>query len=729
ASVFSSVFVWLGGGIANIEANGVTYAGKADEVSGDYFSALGVHPVLGRVLTPEDVPLAGRPSARVAVISYECWQNRYDGDPHVLGKTIRVENIPFTIIGVSPRRFTGMAVDSSPEATMPIDSTEPELTNRSALRWFAYARLKPGVSIAQARAQMQALWPGVLQATAPDHFQAGQRARFFALRPDIQPAAQGYSYMREKLKEPLELLMALVGAVLLIACVNLANLLLARSSSRRHEFSVRVAMGAGRWPLMRMLLTEALLLSCAGAALGVLMASWTARRLLQTFWTGFVPLSIDPSPDTRVLAFTAALAIFTGLLFGIVPAWQMSRSDPAKALSQSARTTGGRTGGFSRALITAQISASLVLLIGATLFVRSLQNLQNVDLGYRRDHLLIMQPISQPGRKKIENRAQYFHELATRLSQLPGVESANYLDVGLATGFELKAPVSTGTGNDVVRAVEDVAGPGLFQMIGVRVLAGREFTWRDNKQAPRVAIISQNLAKALFPHRNPVGRTIDLGTKKENRGLRIVGVVNNADLWNFSNHKPFAVYQPLLQEPHTNWPKCIIRTRINPVSVEHSAERTLASFGHQYSLRTQTFRQRAGETLVNQRMIAQLASGFSLLALLLAAIGLYGVMSYAVTRRTAEIGIRMALGAVRGDILRMIFREVLVLVAIGIAAAVPVSIACGKLISGMLFEVSATDPVTIAIASSILIAVAAIAGFLPARRAARVDPMVALRYE
>ncbi len=728
ATAFSDVFVWTGGGMSNIEANGAKYAGTVDGASGDYFAALGVRPLLGRLLTREDAPLDGRPSARVAVLSYGCWRQRFGGDSHVLGKTMRVDGIPVTIVGVSPPDFTGLNIDTAPAATIPIGYSHRALKYRENLYYNLFGRLKPGVSISEARAQFNVLWSGILKATVPDHWVGAQRAKFLSLRPDIKPALHGISLLRNDLKKPLAILMALVGAVLLIACVNLANLLLARVAARQHEFGVRVALGAGRWPLIRMLLSEALLLSCTGAALGFLIARWVARYLLDSIWIGYVPLALDPSPDARVLAFTAAVAVITGLLFGIVPAWRTGRSDPAMLLGQSARTTGGRTGRFSRGLIAAQVALSLVLLMTATLLARSLQNLRNVNLGYRRDHLLLLQLYPRPGHEEIPNRVAYFHELAGRVSQLPGVAAVSYLYMGPTSRSEYKVSVSTQAGL-VANAAEEFAGPGLFHMLGMHILAGREFTWRDDQHAPRVAIISHSLARALFPKQDPIGRVINIGTNPEHRGLRIVGVVNSASLWSFRDRQPPAVYHALMQEPTYNQAKLLIRTLRNPLSLAHSAEQTLESLGYQYSLRTQSINQWTDQALVLQRMIALLASSFSVLALLLAAVGLYGVMSYAVTRRTAEIGVRMALGAMRGDVLRMILGEVLLLIAVGIAVAIPVAFACRKLISGMLFGVGVADPVTILMSSSILVAVAALAAFVPAHRAARIDPMAALRYE
>ena len=721
ASAFSNVFAWLGGGMNNVEVNGVRYPGSIDTVSGDYFAGLGVRPVLGRVL--------GRDDKEVAVISYGCWQHRYGGDPEVVGKIIRVDDHPLTIVGVSPEDFGGLQIDAAMEATIPIGFNGRALKYRENLWYEVVARLKPGGSIDQARAQMRVLWPGILKTTAPESFQGAQRISFFKLRSDVQPDARGNSYLRGRLGKPLEILMALVGAVLLIACVNLANLLLARAATRQHEFAVRVALGAPRWQLIRMLLTEAMLLSVTGAMLGLLLARWTARYLLTTFWTGYVSLSIDPAPDMRVLLFTTALAIVTGVLFGIAPAWRMSRPDPAGTLRQSPRTTAGYMGRFSSALVAAQVALSLILLLGATLFVRSLRNLETVDLGYRRDHMLVMQLFPQAGRGTIPKRTQYYHDLTTRLSGVPGVESVSYLHMGPGSRFEYVVPASSGLGGAVENAVAEWAGPGVFHTMGMQVLAGREFNWRDDEHAPPVAIISESLARVLFGNQNPIGRIIDAGAEPEHKGLTIVGVVNSASLWKFESREPLAVYLALMQESRYNQSSLVMRTISAPEATARPAERTLESMGHQYSLRTSTLEKRTAEILASERMIAMLASGFGMLALVLAAMGLYGILSYAVTRRTPEIGVRMALGAKPADVLGMIFGQVFRVVVIGIAVAIPVVLACGKLVAGMLFGVSVTDPVSFLAATSTLAAVAAIAGFVPARRASRVDPMVALRCE
>ena len=440
------------------------------------------------------------------------------------------------------------------------------------------------------------------------------------------------------------------------------------------------------------------------------------------------------SPRARSFARCAGTGVHCGArdYYGpavwIVPAWQTTRSDPAKLLGQSARTTGGRTGRFSRSLIAAQVAVSLVLLIGATLFVRSLRNLRNVNLGYRRDHLLLVQLYPQPDTRRYQTASLTFTSSPNEFHNCPVSNQRAIYIWGRHPASNTRCLVSTSPGN-VRNAVEEWAGPRFFHMMRMHVLAGREFTWRDDEHSPRVAIVSESLAHALFPKQDPIGQIINIGAEPEHQGLKIVGVVNSASLWKFDDREPLAVYHALMQEPTYNQSRLLIRTVHDPMSLAHSAERRLESLGYQYSLRTESIEEWTDDALTLQRMIALLASGFSLLALLLAAVGLYGVLSYAVTRRTAEIGVRMAFSAMRSDVLGMILREVLLLITVGIAVAIPVAFACGKLISGMLFGVSVTDPATVLVSCSTLIVVAALASFIPARRASRVDPMVALRHE
>lgn len=406
--VFSDFFGWNGDGIYNLETNGVKYVGGVSFVTGEYFSALAIQPILGRLIAPEDVNLSGGLSAPVAVLDYRCWHRRYNGDPGVIGKTIQVVGRPLTIIGVTPEKFAGLNIDAGPEVTVPAGSLD-KVSGRDRMETFA--RLQPGVSIEQARAQLESRWAATLEASLPDGLPAPRRAAFLSQRLGMESMITGNSFLRGRYSRALYVLMGMVGMLLLIACGNLVNLMLARAAAREEEYGIRVALGAGAWRIVRQMLTEGLMLSAAGAVLGVLLAGWFSRLLLNTMWSGYVPSSLDVSPDVRVLALTAVASLLTGVLVGISPAWGCYRSDPAMALRR-ARTVRGSAIGFGKALISAQVALSLVLLIGAVVFVRSLENLRYADLGFRRDGLVLMQLFPQNGSETqaIPNRTGYYRE-------------------------------------------------------------------------------------------------------------------------------------------------------------------------------------------------------------------------------------------------------------------------------------------------------------------------------
>jgi len=729
--VFSSMLTWDAGGMNNFEVNGVKFAAGLDAVNGDYFSTLGIRPLLGRLIAPGDVGLRTGSSTQVAVLDYRCWKSRYNGDLNVVGKTIRINGIPLTIIGVTPKNFSGLILDGVPDATVPIGYSGGKNFHDPKMLWLnVIGRLRPDVTLPQARAQMKTLWPAVQAAILPEGYEGAQRARFFARRIDVESAARGTSYLlREQVSRKLAVLMGLAGLVLLIACVNLANIMLARVAGRRQELGIRAALGASSWRLIRQLLTESVMLSAIGAALGFGAAFRTSRLLLNAMWF-YVPAALDPAPDLRVLAFTATIAVLTGIVFGLAPAWGVTRTDPTSALQHNTRTVRGGCGTPSKRLVSVQVAFALVLVIGAALFVRSLQKLRSVDPGFRRAGVLVMQLFPQAGREQIPNRTEYYRQVAKRLSELPGVESVSYSHMGPVMPYEYKIPVSIpGSAAAPAEAAEDWVGPGFFHLIGMRLLAGREFDWRDNERATRVAIVSQSLARRLFPVQNPIGRRIAITGQPNRTGMEIVGMVNSASLWMVKSHEPMAVYFPLMQEPTQNQSRIDIRTAGNPLAVAPSARRVLESMGHHYPLSIQTLEERADLFLLQERLIAILSVFFGGLALLLASVGLYGLMSYTMTRRTSEIGIRMALGAQPNDLLSRILREVMWLSLAGIAVGVPAALAASRLVSGMLFGVSANDPATIALSAAILLGVSIFAGYLPARRAVRIDPMIALRSE
>jgi len=727
--VFSSLFAWSGGGIDNVEADGVKYVASITTVSGEYFAALGIQPLLGRFIAPSDLNLDSGSPADVAVIDYGCWQHRYNGDPSVLGKTIRVDGHPLTIIGVTPESFSGLFIEASTDVVVPIgyDGTT-DYRSRKSLGLNLGARLKPGVTLEQARAQVESLWPATLEASLPEGYSGAQRGAFLSRRIMVASGATGTSFLRRQYTRPLLVLMGMVGVLLLIACANLANLMLARAAGRSQEFGIRIALGAGKWRIVRQMLTESLMLSATGAVLGLLMANWASRLLLHTMGNGYVSFTLDAAPDLRVLSFTSLVSLATGLLFGIAPAWKAIRADPAYALQRSARTVRGGSLKLANVLISAQVALSLVLLIGAVLFVRSLHNLRSLDLGFRRDGLTIFNLFPTAGEMHpMPDRVAYYQELAQRLQALPGVESVSYSHMGPVLSYEFMQPVSAPSSEMLpLQAVFEAIGPGFFHLAGMRLIAGREFTWRDNESAQAVAIVSESLARRLFPSISPIGRRIDFGNKKN---LEIVGVVNSASLWLPQSRNPLAVYLALMQMPAYNSGSLEIRSTGDPGPLLRTASRAIESTGRYLVLRAETLDQRAAYFLSTDRMIAGLSSFFGGLALLLASIGLYGLMSYTVARRNAEIGLRMALGAQPGSVLLLVLRDAMWLVLAGMAAGIPASLAASHLISSMIYGVAGNDPVTILLSCSVLLAVAAFAAYVPARRATHVDPMSALRSE
>jgi predicted permease len=725
----AQVFAWNGGGLNSFEADGQYFPGSMSRVSGNYFSALGIGPLLGRLIEPQDVALRSGKSGQVAVLSYRCWQSRFHGDPAVVGKTLRLNDQSLTVIGVTPKWFSGLVIDEGEDVAVPFGvGGEEGFRERRLLSIYAWGRLKPGVSVAQARAQFRSLWPAIQAATEPPGYTGASRVRYYARKADLESAARGQANLRERFSKPLAVLMGLAGAVLLIACVNLANLMLSRAAGRRHELAVRAALGAGGRHLTMQLLTGSLLLSAGGAVLGFLVAIWTSRLLLSTIWTVPLPLALDATPDWRVLAFTASVALLTGLLVGLTPAWRIARTDPADALRQNTRSVHG-AGLFARALVSAQVALSTVMVIAAALFVHSLQNLRTVDPGFRRDGILVMQLFAQPGRQVTTNLGAYYRDVIQRVTTVPGVMAASFSAMGPVNRAEFpEAVIATGSEGAPELALEDQVGPGFFQMMGMHLLKGREFDWRDDEKSPAVTILSESLARLLFPGRDPLGQTIDLYPGVYRTTMTVVGVVNSASLWRIQSHAPAAFYRPLPQAGPMS-AKLDIRTNGNAPTVAASARKIVEGMGHEYPLYTQTLQDRIDQMTVDERMLAWLAAFFGGLAMLLAAIGLYGLMAYSVARRTPEIGVRMALGAERGDVTRLVLREVALLVGAGVLAGIPAAMAASRLIAGMLFGLSGTDPVTLAAATGALLAVALFAGYLTARQAARIDPMVALRVE
>jgi predicted permease len=731
-------YQWHGDALLNVEVNGVPSQNHLLWVTENYYSELGLTPYLGRLFAPGDAAATNGASSEAAVISYEFWQRRFGGAPDVVGKQIQVEGHPFTIMGVTPKSFTGFTRGEPPEITLPITAAplvedgNSDLERGGSYWLFVIGRLKDGVSIEQARAQLQSFWPAALQATA-DTRQGSRLQTYLSLRLDVSSAAVGVAEdMRSEFTRPLAVLAGLAGLTLLVACLNLANLMLAHGAARSQEMGLRVVLGASRWSLVRQLLTESLTLSLSGALLGLAFAYWACRLLLVLITQDTsMPVALDLSPDVRVLAFTIFLAIFTGILFGIVPAWRCSMLNPAAALQQGTYSLTGRTGRLGKMLVSSQIAFSLALLLGAGLLVQTFARLRSSDLGFQTDNLLEITLYPRAGGYQDIAINNYHNQLLDRVSSIPGVVSAAYSNNSIVGGRE------DGWQDDVlresdpfitalkVRTYGTMISPGFFNTLGIPLLRGRDFTPADDQKHPKVAIVSRSLADRLFPNGDALGKRIRIVALRD---IEIVGVAGNARIFDLRDGAAPVIFLSYLQTP-SSWGGLIVHTKVPPKELVNAVGHEIESLGREYPFWTGTIAEAVSEQLAKERVTAMLAGFFAFLALLLACIGLYGLMSYTVTRRTREIGIRVALGAQREAVLWMILRETLLLALLGIIVGIPSALWATRLIASMLFGLSPGDLPTVISVSLLLLAVALFAGFLPAWRAAGVDPTVSLRTE
>lgn len=715
-------------------------------VTGEYFHVLGVRPLLGRVFTAEEDRAPG--TAPVAVISYNYWKRRFSLDPFVLGKTFRAYNTTFTIIGVAPQGFAGETVGYVPDAWLPMMMQGQAMPGRPWLvqsksvmekvMWLhVFGRLKPGITLAQAQAAANVTFQQMLSSEIGPKMTEAERKEYLDQKIQISNASRGASSYREDFREPVLVLMSLVGLVLLIACANVANLLLVRATARQKEIAVRLALGAARVRLVRQLLTESVFLAFTGGALGVLFAQWGDKLLLRMVAGGKDAIPLDLHPDAHILGFTIGVSLLTGILFGLAPALRATRMDLAPVLKDAARgMTAGRSRlGLGKMLVIAQVAMALVMLIGTGLFVRSLQKLLSVDLGYNPDKLLLFR--IDPVSSGYQGAAipQLYRQLLDRLQAIPGVRAVTVSDNGLFSHSESGDPISiqgyTAKNGQDMNARFDQVGPNYFKTVGIPILMGRDISIDDTETSPRVGLINQTMARYYFGNENAIGKQITDTYPDNVTSFEVVGVVADAKYNNIREKTPRRFYVPFFHPVVTEGAGVFeIRTFANVASVSETIRREILAVDKTLSVGDfHTMGELVDESVNRDRLIATLSSFFGALALVLASVGLYGVMSYAVARRTNEIGVRMALGAASQNVIWMVLREVLVMVAIGVAVGLPAALACSRLVSSRLFGLSPNDPLTIALAAVVLVVVATLAGYVPARRASRVDPMVALRYE
>jgi predicted permease len=736
--VFSGLSGWEGGGVVNVEANGVLSRRDVYRVTGNFYSVLGVKPLLGRLLMTRDVNLHAS-SPAVAVLSYDFWRQYYSDEWTVVGKTVRVEGVPFTIIGVTQAEFKGLVLGSEPDVTIPLTAAltsgwGPEKILKDSDLWlYVTGRLRNGVTLDEARAQIASFWQYALAATLPPDYKAKQRGDYLATRSDLKSGSNGISwYLRPTFTRPLYILTVIAGLILLAACVNIASLMLVRTVARSHEIGVRIALGATRARLVRQLLTESLLLSAVGAAAGFALARWGSVKLKDFVTNGYLtPVSLTVKPDLRVLGFVTGLAVLTAILFGMAPVWITARRRPSESLEENSRTTGSSAGRFGKVLISGQVAISLVLVMAAGLFTRSLEKLNSVDPGFQAQRVLDLQLFPRPrGYEKLDNRA-YYSDLIRRVLELPGVSGAAISHDPPLWGFEQRKVVSPGSPPSAngMRADIDWVSPGFFDTLSIPVFRGRDFTWQDNVHSTHVAIISRSLAHRLFPNSNATSQKINVGTDPKWQNVRVIGIVGDARLYDIRSPNTFAVYESALQAGLLQEGSLDVRAEGSPTALAEAVRKVVNLRGREDVLTARSLRQVEARSLLDEHLTAMLSEAFGVLALLLIAIGLYGLMAYSVAQRTREIGVRMALGAQRHAILRMIMRETLATVMTGLMIGIPCALAASRLVRHMLFGLSPGDPLTLAAVSIVLICVASVAGYIPARRAANVDPMVALRHE
>jgi predicted permease len=738
---FSSTFGWWGDNLSTVEISGVPSRNDIWAVTGNFYSELGGAAALGRLIGPEDDDLHAASPTPVAVLADSFWRRHYGGDPDVIGKILKIEGAAFTIIGVTRPDFTGISAERPPEITIPL-TAEPLLAGDSdvqkhlrradAFLLEAAGRLKPGVRFEEAQAQLESIWPAIRDSLTPPNLPPAERSRFVGLHMKVEPGGKGASVLRKEFSRPLYVLLAISGLVLLVACVNLATLMLSRAAARSREIAVRIAMGASRARLFRQTLTESLLLSVAGTLAGFFLAYWWSGTLADFILGQFfnAPAQLNLTPDLRVLLSTATVAVLTGVLFGLAPAWRATREDPNFALQKNAQKFSRGTGRLGKSLIVTQVALSLLSLAAAGLFLRTLQKLRTIEPGYQAQGVLDASLYPKPGGYKTLDRVNYYQELTERVSRLPGVESAGIAKMSL--GWRAwKEDIRSDRAPDAGTRVDfSLVMPGFFHTVGIFPERGRIFTWRDDDRAPRVAVVSQSLAKKLFAGREAIGQRLEITTEPTWQKVEIVGVVSDASLYDIREHAPPTVYVPSTQYGAImGWSQLMLRTKATPAAMANLVRQTVDSLGHEYVAKTHMVMETIDRSILRERLFAILSAFFGALALLLAGVGLYGLLAYNVTQRTQEIGVRMALGAARSDVLSMILRETLGMTGLGLALGLAGALSASPFVANMLYGISAQDPLTLVAVSVVLAAVAGIAGWIPARRAMRVDPMVALRYE
>jgi len=721
--------------------------GKAERlqgqlVSGNYLSVLGVGTILGRPLADEDDRIPG--GHAVAVISAGYWQRRFGGDPSAVGKTITLQGYPFTIVGVLPREFFGLEVGNSPDISIPMMmksqlAPKPSYLTDPGIGWLQIAaRTKPGVTKAEALANALVIYQRLKEDTLrslPLGIPTQLKQMILETRLELQSASQGLNHLRSRFSRPLLILMVAAGMMLLIVCSNIANLMLARSTTRRREFAVRLAIGAGRGRLIQQLFTESLLLATLGGLLGLFLAHWISRLLLALVSSGSASVFLNLNLDYRLLGFRAAVALTTALVFGLVPALRTTQVSLNDALKQGTERTDRarhRTGS-AKVLMILQVALSTVLLIGAGLLFRTLQNLRNVDAGFNRTNVLLFSLDPSSTGYTHRRLATLYGQFLEHLTTIPGVISASssqyspvggnyWINVASVNGY-IPSP------DEDMQVEVNLISPGFFKTLGIPLLAGRSFIPQDDENSPKVAIINETMARRYFANVNPIGKRMGFGPIENSGQIEIVGLAKDVTYGHLRHPARQMVYVPYPQEMLSEM-TFAVRSQSSPLALVPQIQQQVQAIDKNLPLlRVKTLNTQIEESLVQERMVGTLLDSAGMLGFLIACVGLYGLLSYSVARRTNEIGIRMALGAKSRDVLKLILSQGIVLTLLGVAIGLIAAVGLSRFLSSLLYGVSAVDPVTYIVLPLAFILVASFASYIPAVRATRVDPMVALRHE
>ena len=750
AQLFDAVAAWSPTARANFTMDGVTQKADSLLASGSFFDTLGVPALVGRTFSDADDRRDGGPDGPVAVISYGFWQRQFGGSASAIGRTITLENVPFTIVGVTPPEFFGADVGRTFDVIAPLNieplvsRSESRITSGSVGWLNILARMKPLQTRDAATAALRGIRQQILDATLPESWPKSALDQYRAQVFSLAPAATGDSSLRGQYQQPLLTIMVVVVLVLVIACANIANLLLARATARRHELSLRVALGASRWRIVRQLLTESVVLSGAGALFGILIASWASRFVVGQISTEVRPVFLDLSIDRHVLLFTIGVAVATALLFGVAPALQASGIAPMEAMKDhgSRQSPGdGRRGGLASGLVVAQVALSVVLVVAAGLFVRTFAALEARPLGFDPERVLVASVNAHSAAIDPSQRLPLYERAREAVRALPGVADATFsTQTPPVTGPISIMPVDTISGGVPLHGMERMSmvnfiTPGWFNTFGTRVIAGRDVTDRDRKGSPRVALANEAFARKFLNGASPVGHTITstLGVPALSVSIEVVGIVEDAVHGSLRYPVRSMLYVPMTQADWlpSDWLAQVdlsVRSDgIPPVQLAKSVAAAIHAVNPEMVVTSRSLTDQVNATLAQERVVAMLSGFFGALALLLAGLGLYGVTSYAVTRRRTEIGIRMALGAAPASVVRLVFYRVTMLVGIGVVVGAGVSFWASKFVTTLLYGLDPRDPLTLVGAALVLATVGAAAGWLPAYHASRIDPAEALR--